>query len=88
MTDLIVQMPLKIKELRNKADEVARTIFVYQQEGLEPPASLPLHFQSLLHLISVLYSDDPLGLELCLDFWSSDMAVAGVSYRYLTQSLA
>lgn len=82
MTDLIVQMPLKIKDLRNKADQVARTIFIFQQEGLEPPSNLPLHFQSLLHFIAVLYAEDPLELELCLDFWSSDMACAGVNYRY------
>ena len=82
LTDFIVQMPLKIKDLRNKADEVARTIFVYQQEGLEPPANLELHFQSLLHFIAVLYAQDPLQLELCLEFWSSDMNAVGASYRY------
>lgn len=81
VTDFIVQMPLKIKDLRNKADEVARNIFVYQQEGLEPPANLPLHFQSLLNFIAVLYGEDPLELELCLDFWSNDMPSAGVNYR-------
>lgn len=83
VTDLIVQMPLKIKDLRNKADEVARSIFVYQQEGLEPPANLPLHFQSLLNFIAVLYSEDPLDLELCLEFWSTDMNTAGINYRYV-----
>ena len=81
ITDLIVQMPLKMKDLRNKADEVARTIFMFQQEGLEPPSNLPLHFQSLLLFIAVLYAEDPLGLELCLEFWSSDMACVGVNYR-------
>jgi len=74
---------LKIKDLRNKADEVARTIFIFQQEGLEPPSNLPLYFQSLLHFIAVLYAEDPLELELCLEFWSSDMACAGVNYRYV-----
>jgi nuclear pore complex protein Nup205 len=83
VTDLIVQMPLKIKDLRNKADEVARNIFVYQQEGLEPPSNLPLDFQWLLNFIAVLYGEDPLELELCLEFWSSDMANAGVNYRYM-----
>ena len=82
VTDLIVQMPLKIKDLRNKADEVARNIFIYQQEGLEPPSNLPLHFQSLLNFIAFLYGEDPLELELCLEFWSSDMANTGVNYRY------
>ena len=81
VTDLIVQMPLKIKDLRNKADEVARTIHQYQQEGLEPPANLSLHFQSLLHFIAVLYAEDPLELELCLEFWSSDMTTTGIVYR-------
>lgn len=81
VTDLIVQMPLKIKDLRNKADEVARNIYVYQQEGLEPPANLPLDFQWLLNFIAVLYAEDPLQLELNLEFWSSDMVNAGVNYR-------
>jgi len=87
VTDLIVQMPLKIKDLRNKADEVARSIFIYQQEGLEPPANLPLHFQSLLNFIAILYSEDPLELELCLEFWSSDMNSTGVNYRYSKKNL-
>ncbi|KAK4018432.1 hypothetical protein OUZ56_000486 [Daphnia magna] len=88
VTDLIVQMPLKIKDLRNKADEVARNIFVYQQEGLEPPPNLPLHFQWLLNFIAVLYGEDPLELELCLEFWSSDMANAGVNYRVSQRQMA
>ncbi|KAK2720666.1 nuclear pore complex protein Nup205-like isoform X2 [Artemia franciscana] len=71
LTDLIVLMPLKIKELRNKAEETARTLIVYEQEGLVPPAHLPQHFENLLEAIASVYNEDPLDLNLCLEFWYS-----------------
>ena len=34
LTDLIVLMPLKVKELRNRADEAARNKLMHEQEGV------------------------------------------------------
>ncbi len=42
-------MPLKIKELRNRADDAARNKMMHEQEGIQyniPPAGQ--HFQQLL----------------------------------------
>lgn len=70
MTDFLVQMPLKVKELRNRADESARNQIMHQQEGIQ--YNIPLsgqHFEHLLTSISKLYSIDDLGLGLVLDYW-------------------
>nr|CAD7264264.1 unnamed protein product [Timema shepardi] len=69
ITDFLVLMPTKVKELRNRGDETARTVQVYAHEGLEPPASLTHHFEHLLLTVERFYRDNPLGLELALDFW-------------------
>ena len=65
-------MPAKLKELRNRADENARILLMCLQEGREPPAAIAnsgKDFQAFLQLIGEFYSQDPLGLELCLEFW-------------------
>nr|CAD7411891.1 unnamed protein product [Timema cristinae] len=69
ITDFLVLMPTKVKELRTRGDETARTVQVYAHEGLEPPASLTHHFEHLLLTVERFYRDNPLGLELALDFW-------------------
>ncbi|XP_065223054.1 nuclear pore complex protein Nup205 [Planococcus citri] len=71
-TDFIVLMPLKVKELRVRAEEISRTTQIYQQEGLNPPGSLEHHFELMLKIMIRLYSRDPLGLKLHLDFWFDD----------------
>jgi nuclear pore complex protein Nup205 len=70
LTDLIVLMPLKVKELRNRADEAARNKLMHEQEGVQ--YSVPLagqHFENLLAGLTKLYANDDLGLGLVLDFW-------------------
>lgn len=69
ITDLIALFPLRIQELRNRAEEVARTKQAHIQEGLEPPSNLPHHFEHLMLVIHRLYSSDPLDLQLMLDYW-------------------
>ncbi|XP_042900797.1 nuclear pore complex protein Nup205 isoform X2 [Parasteatoda tepidariorum] len=80
VTDFIVLMPLKVKELRNRGDETARIIESHFREGLEPPSNLPLHFEHLLNLISDLYLKDPLNLELAADFWCPSDSLSELSY--------
>lgn len=70
LTDFIVYMYSKVKELRIRADDTARTIQVYRNEGLEPPANLPRHFEHLMLTVAKLYSKDPLNLQLALEYWS------------------
>ncbi|XP_050438830.1 nuclear pore complex protein Nup205 [Adelges cooleyi] len=69
ITEFIVMMPYAVKEIRNKSDEIAHTILIYYQEGLEPPASEENNFEQLLMAMAGLYAKDPLGLNLNLDFW-------------------
>ena len=52
IVDFIVQMPLKVKELRNRGDETARLMMSYAQEGLDPPSNLRRHFENLMKLVS------------------------------------
>lgn len=70
ITDFIVYMYSKVKELRIRADDTARTMQVYRNEGLEPPANLPRHFEHLMLTVAKLYSKDPLNLQLALEYWS------------------
>lgn len=70
ITDFICSKYSKVKELRVQADETARTIQVYTNEGLEPPANLPRHFEQFLFIISKLYENDPLNLNLAVNYWS------------------
>uniref|UniRef100_H2Z552 Nuclear pore complex protein Nup205 n=1 Tax=Ciona savignyi TaxID=51511 RepID=H2Z552_CIOSA len=69
ITDLIVNMTLKVKEMRNHGDEVARILMLHMSQNEEPPASLRKDFQQLLELITALYGDDPLTLELSSEYW-------------------
>ncbi|RZF40837.1 hypothetical protein LSTR_LSTR003347 [Laodelphax striatellus] len=82
LTDFIVLMPLKVKELRNRADEAAKTVQAYAQEGLDPPTSLPQHFEQLLLTLSTLYSKDPLNLNLELEYWCPPEGIVSTSYPY------
>lgn len=70
LTDFICAKYSKVKELRVQADETARTIQVYMNEGLEPPANLPRHFEQFLLVISKLYENNPLDLNLAINYWS------------------
>ncbi|GIY52226.1 nuclear pore complex protein Nup205 [Caerostris darwini] len=80
ITDFIVLMPIKVKELRNRGDEAARIIASHSQEGLEPPSNLPLHFEHLLNLISNMYCKDPLNLKLAAEYWCPSESLMEQSY--------
>ena len=69
ISDFILLMPLKVKELRSRADESMRLIQAYQQEGIEPPVNLDNHFKYLMLMVAELYREDPLNLNLAMDYW-------------------
>ncbi|KAI4886720.1 hypothetical protein NFI96_014775 [Prochilodus magdalenae] len=69
ITDFLALMPMKVKQLRNRADEDARLIHMALQMGSEPPSSLRKDLEHLMVLIGEFYSKDPFGLELALEFW-------------------
>lgn len=49
ITDFVVYMYPKAKDLRMKANEVSRTLQVYIREGLEGPANLPRFVMAKTH---------------------------------------
>lgn len=69
ISDFILLMPLKVKELRSRADESMRFIQAYQQEGIKPPMNLDDHFEYLMLMVAELYKQDPLKLNLVMDYW-------------------
>ena len=69
ISDFILLMPLKVKDLRSRADESMRLIQAYQQEGIEPPLNLDNHFKYLMLTVAELYREDPLKLDLVMDYW-------------------
>uniref|UniRef100_T1JB70 Partial AB-hydrolase lipase domain-containing protein n=1 Tax=Strigamia maritima TaxID=126957 RepID=T1JB70_STRMM len=82
ITDFIIHMPLKVKELRNHGDEMARIILAHEQEGLDPPENLQRHFEELMQSISALYAKDPLKLELISEYWCPVEMSPGFSTTY------
>ncbi|XP_046658392.1 LOW QUALITY PROTEIN: nuclear pore complex protein Nup205-like [Homalodisca vitripennis] len=81
LTDFIIQMPLKLKELRNKAEDAAKTYNAYMQEGLDPPSNLSRSLEQLWLSLSRLYGSDPLCLELELDYWPGEGVAQTYAYR-------
>uniref|UniRef100_A0A3Q2CDR8 Nucleoporin 205 n=1 Tax=Cyprinodon variegatus TaxID=28743 RepID=A0A3Q2CDR8_CYPVA len=69
ITDFLALMPMKVKQLRNRADEDARLVHMSLQMDGELPSSLRKDLDHLMVLIGEFYSKDPFGLELGLEFW-------------------
>ncbi|XP_048463946.1 nuclear pore complex protein Nup205 [Rhincodon typus] len=69
ITDFLTLMPMKVKQLRNRADEDARIIHMSLQMGSEPPSTVRRDLEHLMLLIGELYQKDPFRLELALEYW-------------------
>uniref|UniRef100_A0A8C4NPT4 Nucleoporin 205 n=1 Tax=Dicentrarchus labrax TaxID=13489 RepID=A0A8C4NPT4_DICLA len=69
ITDFLALMPMKVKQLRNRADEDARLVHMSLQMDSELPSSLRKDLDHLMILIGEFYSKDSFGLELGLEFW-------------------
>lgn len=68
VTDFLVQMPLRVKELRNRGDEAARLLEQCRLEGVEPQKAPRRDFEQLLLLMGEFYAGEA-RFELCNDFW-------------------
>lgn len=86
ITDFIVFMPLKVKELRSRAEDAARTVQSYAQQGLDPPPNLPHHYEHLMLTIARLYREDPLHLDLVLDYWCPTETSTSASFPFRSNS--
>ena len=60
-------MPIKVKELKDKNDEIGRIINAYSNEGIQPPPTLPRHFEKLVYFMAQLYNKD--NFNLTQEFW-------------------
>lgn len=85
-TDFIEIMHSKVTELRARADETARTVQNYQQQGLEPPSNLDNNFANLLLAINKFYERDDLKLNLSLEYWGP-MELTGTYHRTSSRSV-
>ena len=79
-TDFIEIMHSKVTELRARADETARTVQNYQQQGLEAPTNVDNNFANLLCAIGKFYENDKLELHLSLEYWGP-MELTGQHHR-------
>ncbi|XP_055616153.1 nuclear pore complex protein Nup205 [Toxorhynchites rutilus septentrionalis] len=85
-TDFIELMHSKVTELRARADETARTVQAFQQQGLDPPANLCRNFEALLLSVGKLYQNDNMRLNLSLEYWGP-MEVAANYQRASSRSV-
>ncbi|XP_076125635.1 nuclear pore complex protein Nup205 [Alosa pseudoharengus] len=88
ITDFLALMPMKVKQLRNRADEDARLVHMALQMGSEPPASLRKDLEHLMILIGEFYSKDPFSLELGLEFWCPSESLQHTSLMGSYMSMA
>ena len=44
----------KVKEIRNRGDDVGRLLMIHAREGTEPPANLPKYFEDFMKLVRLL----------------------------------
>lgn len=86
LTDFIEIMHSKVTELRARADETARTVQNYQQQGVEPPSNLDNNFANLLLAIGKFYERDDLKLCLSLEYWGP-MELTGTYHRTSSRSV-
>lgn len=85
-TDFIEVMHSKVTELRARADETARTVQNFQQQGIEPPSNVDNNFANLLNTIGKFYENDTLNLNLSLEYWGP-MELTGVYHRTSSRSV-
>ncbi|XP_075458683.1 nuclear pore complex protein Nup205 [Ascaphus truei] len=69
VTDFLTLMPMKVKQLRNRAEEDTRLIHMNIQMGNEPPTFPRRDLEHLLLLIGEMYGKDSFNLELGLEYW-------------------
>ncbi|XP_063402892.1 nuclear pore complex protein Nup205-like [Mytilus trossulus] len=84
ITDFIFFMPLKVKELRNRSDEVARLSASQNLVEESDVVSASHGFEYLLLLIGDIYGKDPLGMNLSVEYWfpqESNMHESVYHYR-------
>lgn len=82
LSDFIINVPERVKAMKNRADENSRLITANLRESLQPPTNLDQPFEELLTCLAALYQDGQCG-ELVEDYWcpSEILPTATLQYR-------
>lgn len=83
-TTYIHMMPVKITELRNHGDEVAREEMLRTLRGAPSTSHLTQNFGEFMLLLGNLYSNDPHNLDLSLDYWPNTEQPNNQAYQHKT----
>ncbi|KAI9590013.1 nuclear pore complex protein Nup205 [Glossina fuscipes] len=86
-TDFIDFMHSKVTELRGRADETAKTVMSFINEGLEPPANLDCNFEMLTLCIGKFYKNNCANPSLCMEYWGP-LDVSQASAKSTTRSVS
>ena len=62
-TDFITYLPAKVKDLKNRCEDTAKTIHLYNEQGLTHPPNLPRDYENFLECMSLFYSEDDFNLS-------------------------
>ncbi|XP_020811947.1 nuclear pore complex protein Nup205 [Drosophila serrata] len=87
ITDFIDFMHAKVSELRGRADESARTVISFLNEGLEPPPNLDANYEVLMLCVAKLYGDPRVTIKLCNEYWGPSDPTAALKNTSRSVSL-
>lgn len=71
LKDFIVYMPMKVKEMKGRSDDAAKTAALYHNQGFVRPPNLPQEYESFMECLGVFYSCDELNLSV--DYFDQGM---------------
>uniref|UniRef100_A0A1A9WFW1 Nuclear pore complex protein Nup205 n=1 Tax=Glossina brevipalpis TaxID=37001 RepID=A0A1A9WFW1_9MUSC len=86
-TDFIDFMHSKVTELRDRADETAKTAMSFVNEGLDPPTNLDCNFEMLTLCIGKFYKNNKADPSLCMEYWGP-LDVSQASSKSTTRSVS
>ncbi|KAI1292058.1 Nuclear pore complex protein [Halotydeus destructor] len=71
LMDFQFVFPDRMKDMRDKGDEMGHILAMYTAEGIQPPASLDRLFEKFLHLLAEFYQKDP--HHLTAEIWKNSL---------------
>lgn len=69
--DFIAFMPMKVKEMKGRSEDAAKTAALYQNQGFVRPPNLPHDYESFLECLGVFYSHEEESFST--DFFDPDV---------------
>jgi len=62
-TDFISYMPMKIKEMKMRSEDAAKTANLYSKQGIQRPPNLPQDYENFMGCLGKFYSQDSYDLS-------------------------